>query len=220
MPKTKINYTNTVIYKIVHKEDFDNENIYIGSTTDFIKRKYNHKRCCNNETYKEFNQKKYKFIRENGGWEMWDMIEIEKYPCNDNQEAFGRERYWYEYFNAKLNDKFPSRSKKEYAEINTEKTKEYQKSWYEQNKEIQLLKHTNYRNEHKEQNAQVQKEWRYKNQEYRKNQQKEYRELNKEKIKQNKTEKILCDCGSEICRNDLNRHKKSKKHNEYEKGIV
>ena len=30
-------------------------------------------------------------IRENGGWEMFRMIEIEKYPCNDRREAEKRE---------------------------------------------------------------------------------------------------------------------------------
>jgi hypothetical protein len=30
-------------------------------------------------------------IRENGGWDMFRMIEIEKYPCNDRREAEKRE---------------------------------------------------------------------------------------------------------------------------------
>ena len=39
-------------------------------------------------------------IRENEGWNNWSMIEIEKYPCNDKNEACARERYWYELLNA------------------------------------------------------------------------------------------------------------------------
>ena len=31
------------------------------------------------------------------------MIEIEKYPCNDKNEASKQERYYYEKLNAKLN---------------------------------------------------------------------------------------------------------------------
>ena len=38
-------------------------------------------------------------IRKNGGWENWCMIEIEKYPCNDKNEAKARERYWLETLN-------------------------------------------------------------------------------------------------------------------------
>ena len=52
MPRTPIDYSKTLIYKLVHKEDYDNENIYIGSTTDFVKRKNSHKSCCNSEIIK------------------------------------------------------------------------------------------------------------------------------------------------------------------------
>ena len=47
MPKLPRDHSNTIIYKLVHKEDYDNANIYIGSTTDFIRRKNSHKNCCN-----------------------------------------------------------------------------------------------------------------------------------------------------------------------------
>ena len=53
MPKLPIDYSNTTIYKLVHKEDYDNANIYIGSTTDFIRRKNAHKTVCCNEKSKE-----------------------------------------------------------------------------------------------------------------------------------------------------------------------
>jgi hypothetical protein len=87
MPKIPTDYTKTIIYKLVHKEDFDNANIYIGSTTNFRQRKDRHKSHCNNENGKGYNEKKYKCIRDNGGWYEWNMIEIEKYPCNDKREA-------------------------------------------------------------------------------------------------------------------------------------
>ena len=59
MPKLPINYSNTTIYKLVHKEDYDNANIYIGSTTDFIRRKNKHKSSCNNEKSIGYNDNKY-----------------------------------------------------------------------------------------------------------------------------------------------------------------
>ena len=52
MPKLPTDYSKTIIYKLVHNEDYDNANIYIGSTTDFIRRKNNHKNCCNSEKQK------------------------------------------------------------------------------------------------------------------------------------------------------------------------
>ena len=62
MPRTPIDYSQICIYKLVHKEDYDNENIYIGSTTNFRKRKNTHKSSCNCETNKEHNQEKYTYI--------------------------------------------------------------------------------------------------------------------------------------------------------------
>jgi len=47
MPKNKINFQNCIIYKIQH---LDNEDLlYVGHTTDFIRRQYSHKQCCINK---------------------------------------------------------------------------------------------------------------------------------------------------------------------------
>ena len=105
MPKLPIDYKNTVIYKIVHKDDYENKNIYIGTTTDFIRRKNNHKDCSQNLNKKAYTDKKYQFIRENGGWGDFNMIEVEKFPCNDGNEARAREEYWRCLFNSNLNTK-------------------------------------------------------------------------------------------------------------------
>lgn len=102
---SKMSYANTVIYKLVHKDDINDESIYIGSTTDFIRRKNNHKDCCNNINKNGYTDKKYQYIRENGGWCEWRMLEVEKYPCNDSNEAREREEYWRSRFNTKLNSK-------------------------------------------------------------------------------------------------------------------
>ena len=39
------------------------------------------------------------------------MIEIEKYPCNDKNEACKRERHWIEILKANLNIQIPSRTR-------------------------------------------------------------------------------------------------------------
>ena len=95
MPKVPLNYQNTVIYKIVCN-DLNIEDVYVGHTTNFTKRKYQHKSSSQNKNGKSYELKLYKSIREDGGFENWSMIEIEKYPCNDLQEASKRERYYYE----------------------------------------------------------------------------------------------------------------------------
>ena len=48
MPRKEINYSKTIIYKI-RCEDENITDIYVGSTTNFIKRKNIHKSVCNNE---------------------------------------------------------------------------------------------------------------------------------------------------------------------------
>ena len=102
MPKKNMDYSKTIIYKIV-SNDLNINDVYVGHTTNFIKRKAHHKSHCNNINSKKHNLKVYKTIRENGNWDNWNMVEIEKYPCNDSNEACARERYYYELLNAKLN---------------------------------------------------------------------------------------------------------------------
>ena len=143
MHKLPIDYSNTTRYKLVHKEDYDNANIYIGSTTDFIRRKNAHKTVCCNEKSKEYNEKKYQYIRGNGDWGEWNMIEVEKFSCNDKREAEAREEYWRCHFNSQLNtmrayvtdeqrkelDKERKREYREHDEYR-EYQKEYQKKYY------------------------------------------------------------------------------------------
>ena len=118
MPKQIIDYNNTLIYRIVCK-DLTITDCYVGHTTNMIKRRQQHKADCKN-----INLKLYKFIRENGDWNNWEMIKIEDYPCKDRNEATKRERYWKEYYNATLNTNIPSRTKKEYCFDNKDEVKE------------------------------------------------------------------------------------------------
>ena len=99
MPKEHIDYSNTIIYKI-YCIDETIKDIYVGHTTHFIQRKYQHKLLCNN--LKNV-LKIYKIIRENGGWDNWNMVEIAKYNCNDSTEARIKEQLHYEELNASLN---------------------------------------------------------------------------------------------------------------------
>jgi len=104
MPLNKINYKNIVIYKIQH---IDNEEmLYVGHTTDFTKRKYQHKFSCNTDTDKSFNLKLYQMIRENGGWEMFNMVEVNKFPCNDRNEAAAEEDRVIRMLKANMNSRY------------------------------------------------------------------------------------------------------------------
>jgi hypothetical protein len=138
MPKKEINYEKAIIYKFVCN-DLTIKEVYIGSTTNFCVRKNSHKYDCSNPNSKHHNLKIYQFIRENGGWENWSMIEIEKPVCNDANELRKRERFWIEELNATLNFELPSRSMKELQQ--TEKYVEYRKNWCEENKKKQKEYH-------------------------------------------------------------------------------
>ena len=129
MPLKAIDYSKTIIYKIVCK-DLSITDVYVGHTTGFKDRKSKHKTRCNN-----YNLKIYKYIRDNGGWNNFDMIQIEEYPCNNVNEAKSRERYWYELLNSKLNMRRPIISDEEKKEQKKEITKIWNKLDYEENKE-------------------------------------------------------------------------------------
>ena len=141
MPKENIDYSKTVIYKIVHK-DININSVYVGSTTDFIRRKSKHKYSCNCDKSKGHNYLLYKTIRENGGWDNYLMVEIEKFNCIDGNEARARERYWLENLQANLNIHVPSRTQQEYKKKydieHREENKIYAKEYREKQKLLKL----------------------------------------------------------------------------------
>jgi hypothetical protein len=141
MPRKPINYNNTIIYKIVSK-DITLTDSYIGHTTDLTKRKHGHKAACNNLKNSDYNNKVYKYIRDNGGWENFDVIMIEKYPCNDLNEAKRRERYYIESLKSTLNMTIPLRNDAEYYLDNKEKIKEQVKQYREKNKDKIKARHS------------------------------------------------------------------------------
>lgn len=212
MPKTQIDYSNTVIYKLVHQDDISNQHIYIGSTTNFKQRKSAHKSNCNQETSKESKQSKYVFIRENGGWEKWRMIEIEKYPCDDKREAENRERYWIEFYKCKLNYYIPTRTNKEWRNDNLEYMKNYEKSRNIIRKEYNQQRSQEYYENNKTNILDKRKDYYETNSEKIKQNRKMHYDKNKDILNQKSKEKITCSCGCKIRKSDLSTHQKTKKH--------
>ena len=89
MPLRNIDYSKIVIYKIQHNTK--SEFLYIGSTTDFTRRKTQHKSSCNKEKNVKYNRYVYTIIRENGGWDCFSMVQIKEFPCNNRREAEAEE---------------------------------------------------------------------------------------------------------------------------------
>ena len=123
------------MYKIVCK-DLNIQDVYVGHTTRFRQRKNCHKTKSQNENDISYHEHKYRIIRENGGWDNWEMIEIEKYSCQDENEAKAKERYWIETLNCSLNSYVPLRTDKEWRDTHKEEKKETDAKYRLKNKEI------------------------------------------------------------------------------------
>jgi len=200
MPKLPIDYSKCCIYKIEHLED--ETLLYIGHTTNFEKRKYSHKSCCNNTSKNTYNFKLYQMIRENGGWDNFRMIEVEKYPCDDKREAEKRECEVMKELKASMNTKMSyltdedrMKNQKEYTLKHTEEKKEKDKKYYEMNKDLkkQYREKNNehikaYRDLNKIKQQAYNEEYRVKNKNVIKQKEKEYRENNKEFLKRRNKE--------------------------------
>ena len=99
MPKDDIDYSNTIIYKIICNDKTIND-LYVGHTTNFTKSKYQHKYACTNLNNK---LKIYNTIRQNGGWDNWNMTEISIYNCKNKTEARIKEQHHYDELKSNLN---------------------------------------------------------------------------------------------------------------------
>lgn len=129
-------YENAVIYTITCKDEAIT-GMYVGSSKNFYERKRNHIKSVNN--VKGTNRKRiHHFIRENGGWENFNMEILENYPCITEEELFIRERFWYDELKPDLNERRPYATKEEKKQISNERKKELWKSseeYREKNKE-------------------------------------------------------------------------------------
>jgi hypothetical protein len=116
------------IYKLAIK-DGSIDDCYVGSTSCIKQRKRQHKCSCNSEKdSKHYHLFVYKTIRENGGFENWDLYPLEKVQYDDKIEIQRRERHWVETLKPKLNKQIPTRDQKEWMNDNNEviKTKKKQ----------------------------------------------------------------------------------------------
>ena len=236
-----VKYNQSIIYKLCCK-DPSIPDIYIGSTTNFTRRKSSHKTICNKTNNKSFNTYVYQFIREHGNFDNWDMIEVERYEATDKKHLETRERYWIELLKTTLNKKIPTRTMKEWSIENSDKLKDYRKEWrienadklkeqmkewsienadkikeyrkeyYEDNKDLILEKQKEYCIENADKCKERRKRYRIKNAGKIKELQKEWYIKNIDKIKERQKEKVQCDCGSIIRKNGLSGHYKTQKH--------
>tara|TARA_B000000565_G_C23754279_1_gene365883 strand:- start:419 stop:1333 length:915 start_codon:yes stop_codon:yes gene_type:complete len=132
------NMNNNVIYKIYCKDE-NIKDFYIGSSTNLYVRINVHKCRCNNKDTDGYYLKLYEFIRENGGWENFNIEVIEYFNCNSKKELIQKEQEYINklkpslnYLNAYVTDEI----KKERKKIADKKMRESQKrkDWFKQKK--------------------------------------------------------------------------------------
>lgn len=228
----KVDYSKCIIYKIQHR--WKDELLYIGSTTNFAKRKGQHKSQCYNTNNKIYNAKLYQSIRDNGGWEEFNMVVIKEFPCENRRQAEAEEdrciREMKSYLNmhrAYVSEEEKLELAKKYREMNKEKIAEKNHKYYELNKENINDKRKDKRKEYYEQNKQEisekkkmyreankQKINEKKKRDYQNNKEKIneknriYREANKDKL----YEKFNCACGGKYTHEARTKHLKTNKH--------
>ena len=219
MPLKAIDYTKSVIYKIQH---IDIENLlYIGSTGNFITRKSAHKTACNSTSEKCRNILVYQMIRDNGGWDKFNMVVIPTEPCNTKMELLTLEDSIMRKFKSNMNtnrahippEEVCERNKeynKQYYSNNAELLNEKQKQYNKKNAEhIKSYKKEVYKN-NAEQLKEKQKQYYIDNTELLNEKSKEYYQENKEQLAIKSAQKVECDvCKKSITKKHLSEHKKS-----------
>ena len=98
-------YSATIIYTIRCKNPSITD-LYVGHTTDFVKRRSAHRQAS-----LTYGNKLYEMIRNNGGWENWKMEIIHHFSCKNANEAREKEQEYYVALGATLNSIEPQRDK-------------------------------------------------------------------------------------------------------------
>ena len=103
---------------------------YIGSTWDMKDRLKKHKDKFNNKTYRGYNYPLYRYIRENGGFDNFEMIEIDSGECEDDLELHCAEQFYIDMSGGienLLNDKDALEDKQKRKEKRNIRTKQIHK---------------------------------------------------------------------------------------------
>jgi hypothetical protein len=177
MPRVAMDFSKTVIYHFVC-QDTNFKCSYVGSTTNFVKRKAHHKSACKIETDKNHNLKLYQTIRDNGGWTNWKMIPLEEFECENKTQQVIREQYWIDRLKPELNclpayqteEQTKQKEKvtsQKYREAHKEETKERNKNYdykayFLTHKEQHKQSQQKYGKAHRQQISAYQREWRVK----------------------------------------------------------
>ena len=193
-----------IIYSIVCKTN--PELIYVGSTTLYKQRKWQHTTNSKTST-----KPLYELIRSNGGWDNFVMSEIKHFECDTRKQGYEEEDKYMVEMKATMNSNKSSfdakrphepKLKKEKKDIkeqrrqNTDKINEAQRKYYQEHKEERKA----YRESIAEEQKEYKKKW--------------YEDHKEERIKKNQ-EEYTCACGKVGKLTNKARHEKTQFHVEF-----
>jgi len=221
--------TPIIFYKFVCK-NLEINSCYVGHTTNFNHRKNQHKYCCNTEKSPKYNLKIYEAIRQNGGFNNWEIVKIHQQICLDKSDACKIEQKYIEELQANMNtlnatfnraqwnlihNEIISKKQQLYRLKNREHLIEQKKQYYLENKEHLTQQNKQYYLENKEQITKYKNQWYLENKERRSEHKKKYELDNKAKFKLVRSQSIDCPCGKKYTHGNRSRHFKSKIHLEH-----
>lgn len=192
-----VNYANGKIYKIM-----GGDLIYIGSTTQALSKRFREHKNMKN-LFDKGNKSKSCSSREVLIYDDCCIILIENFPCENKEQLFARERYYYDNTIC-VNKQRP---------MTTLEEKHNDAIKYQQN--LSIEQRTNHNNISKiAYHANIERERQRNREKYYNTIEttKAYLEKNKDMLKEKRNERVVCFCGIETSRVNMNRHKKSKKH--------
>jgi len=188
-------YKNGKIYTIRYRND--STLIYVGSTClPLYKRWHAHKKRCFRAGDEGYDCLLYQKIRETNDIENWYIELYENYPTDSKELLLKFEGEVIRKLST-LNKRIEGRTKQEYQQDNKEKICERKQK---------------YKESHRDEIKTKSKEYYDNNKIIIIEKRKEYYENNKNIIAERCKEKIICECGCEIRKDNLKRHMKSTKH--------
>jgi hypothetical protein len=200
--------TTGIIYKIICR--LDHKFCYIGSSFDSLRNRWQRHKNHYREWLRDpenFNPcscvpyfKKY-------GIENFKIIEIKKYDIHlkDRKCLGAYETLWIRKTRGCCNKYLPIQYLR----------KEQSKQYRQENRERIVERSKQYRRDNKTEISEKKKQYRQDNKTEILEKKKQYRQDNKTEISEKKKIKVTCGCGSNLRKDDLSRHCKTKKHLAY-----
>lgn len=199
-------YQNGKVYQLTCLDPSVTD-IYVGSTilVTLSKRFQHHKDSAKRNP----DRKVYKFILNNGGFENWRVIIIEKFPCKSKIELIAREDYWMKHKNASLNSIPAYINEKDKKQLSIARSATYRNNHLDEAR----IRGKEYRSNNKDLVLQNKKEYYEKNKDHVISKSHNYYNDNKALISEKRKVMVHCDtCNCEIRKCDIVRHNKTPKH--------